>query len=292
MESMTGFGRGDSVGDFGTIVVELKGVNGKTVEVKTRAPRELAFLEAEVTETLRRAISRGRVDCFLSLTSTTLMSRAPRVDAAALAALLESLRAALAAVPGVDPHVRAGDLLRVPAIVRVDDAALDEEAIRASVKSALDAALESFVASRRAEGALLHALLSTHLDRLSAITSALGLRAAGMAARAKTRLTERIQELLGEVPLDAERVAQEVAILADRADIAEELDRLGAHVVHFRSLIDAEGQVGRKLDFLCQELHREANTAGSKSTDVEAAHLVVELKTEIERLREQVQNVV
>jgi uncharacterized protein (TIGR00255 family) len=292
MESMTGFGRGDTKGTFGVLVIELRGVNSKTVEVKARAPRELAFLESEVTDAVRRAVPRGRIDCALTLASVSSTGRAPRVDADALAALVQSLRAATAAIPDLDPHLRAGDFLRVPAIVQVDDASVDEEALRASVHIALDAALHSFRSSRRTEGALLHGLITAHLDRLATLTAALTSRAEGMASRAKARLTQRITDLLGDVPLDAARVAQEVAILADRADIAEELERLGAHVAHFRALVDESGPVGRKLDFLCQELHREANTAGSKSTDVEAAHIVVELKTEIERLREQVQNVV
>lgn len=288
MESMTGFGRGDDDG----LVVEVRGVNARALEVKARLPRELAFLEAAILEAVRKEIGRGRVDVVVILADAARAERGTRVDATALRALLDELQAAVKDRVDVDLRLTLGDLVRAPHLFKGDDVPVDEERAQASALRALAQALVAFRGSRVTEGGLLKSVVAASLDRMATLVDELRTRTEGHAARAHERLSERVQRLLGDVALDPSRVAQEVAILADRADVTEELARLGAHITHLRGLLDDDGSIGRKLDFMCQELHREANTTGSKSSDAETARLVVELKAEIERLREQAQNIV
>jgi len=288
MESMTGFGRGDDDG----LVVEVRGVNARALEVKARLPRELVFLEAALLEAVRKEIGRGRVDVVVILAEAGRTDRGARVDAAALCALLDELQAAVKGRSDVDARLTLGDLVRAPHLFKGDDAPVDEERAQASALRALAGALAGFRASRLTEGGLLKSVVTGSLDRMATLVDELRARTDGHAARMHERLSDRVQRLLGEAALDPGRVAQEVAILADRADVTEELARLGAHLTHLRGLLDDEGPIGRKLDFMCQELHREANTCGSKSSDAETARLVVDLKAEIERLREQAQNIV
>lgn len=283
MRSMTGHGRASADSAAGRLVVEVRTVNHKGLDVKVRLPRELAAAERAVTSAVRAALERGRVDvsCELERAHGARVT----VDDDALAALVTEVRRVGAALQ-VLPGITEGDLLRAALSLQRDVAGASEHD---AVVDATARALAELQADRAREGAALARVLEERVARIAALAAALRERADGAPARAAEKLRARLGELA--VDLDAARLAQEAAVLADRLDVTEELERLTLHVAHARALLASPEPAGRKLDFLCQELLREANTSGSKLQDAAAAHVVVELKSEIERLREQVQNV-
>lgn len=284
MRSMTGYGRGVAKRDELQIVVDVKSVNHKGLDVKLRLPRESVAHEAHVLRLVQGAVQRGRIDLTCEL--ETLGAARAALDVEGLSALVGEVRrvgAQLAALPGITEGdlLRAGLQLRQAAPAAGDTAPLLLEAVEKAL-----AALEQ---SRAREGETLRHVLEERLGAIARLSAELRTRTSDAPQRAADKLTARLRALAVEV--DAARLAQEAALLADRLDVTEELERLAMHVELGRSLLAAAEPAGRKLDFLCQELLREANTAGSKVQDAAATHLVVELKSEIERLREQAQNV-
>ncbi|HWV38869.1 MAG TPA: YicC/YloC family endoribonuclease [Vulgatibacter sp.] len=288
---MTGFGSARAQVESEEISVEIRSVNGKFCEVKARFPRELQAFEGEVVRRIKERLARGTVDLFVRRSPVEGQSlREPRVDEALadrVAREFRELRDRL----GLEGDVRLADVISVPGVVVVEEVPPDPERAGQAMHLALDQALDHLVAMREREGEALRADLEARLRLVEGHAAQLA-RAAPEAVREQhERILQRVEELAGSVTLDPQRLAQEVAILADRSDVAEELTRIESHVKQFRRLMDAPDPAGRRLDFLVQELNREANTTASKASWTGAAEITVELKAEIERIREQVQNV-
>lgn len=290
MRSMTGFGRASAKSGELEVRCELKSVNQRGLEVRLRADREFLPFEQEVVSAVRAAFERGRFEVGLALEERSGRVSL-RFDAPLASAVVKELLAFARNDGQVTPHVTAGDLLRRPELFAVEDlASARAEDLLALTREALAGAIEDLREARAVEGRGLAAELEARLVATEGHVAAIASRTSDAPARLKEKLESRLKEV-DTTPIPPERLAQEVAILAERADVQEELARLSLHIAHFRELAAQEGAVGRKLDFLCQELMREANTVGSKCADAETAHHVVDLKAEIERLREQVQNV-
>lgn len=290
MQSMTGFGRSvksTPVGDA-EFVFEVKSVNQRGLDLKMRLPRASNELERRVSTRVRERFTRGRFDVVLTIQSTTKAAGALQFDAAMARSLVKEMRA-FAQSESLADDLRVGDLLRRSELFHAKEAVeYDDDTLRA-LSEAFDEALLDLEKSRAREGEGLFSDLSGRLDACQNLVKDITERTNDAPVRQKQRLEARLREL--EVSVAPERLAQEVALLAERADVSEEISRLHVHLDHFRKLMSSHQAVGRKLDFLCQELNREANTIGSKCSDAPTAHLVVELKSEIERVREQVQNV-
>lgn len=290
MRSMTGFGAG--VASFGVskLTLELRALNHRHTEVRVRMPPELLDHGGFVEQLARERLGRGRFDVGVRLSGAELLqARFSRERAQAVYAALLELRDALA--PGAEVPFTA--VTALPELVTTP-AALDVEALRKALREAFDAALTELDVMRDAEGRALSADIGRHLARCRELALAVKSRAATLVGTQRARLGERVERLLSGTPgirLDPSRLEQELALIADKSDIAEELARLESHFDYFATISASEGAVGRRLDFVLQEIGREANTIASKSQDAPIAHLVVELKTEIERIREQVQNV-
>lgn len=292
--SMTGFAReAGTLADGSAFAWEMKSVNGRGLELRFRMPPGLDALEAPARETAARHFKRGNVQIGLVLRSESRVPMLP--DAAALERVLE-LATALAARLGSAPP-RAEALLALPGVMRAEQAEpseAEEEARRATLLGACQRALVALSDSRALEGARLGEIMSALLDEIGALCAAAAGEAAMQPAAQQARLTESLDALLGEAGrarFPEERLAQEVALLAAKSDVREELDRLAAHLAAARALV-AEGEgAGRKLDFLVQEFMREANTLCSKSASVALTRIGLELKAAIERLREQAANV-
>jgi uncharacterized protein (TIGR00255 family) len=289
IRSMTGFGAGRGSAGAEEVDVEIRSVNHKYCEVKVRLPRELAALEVDATKAVRERLARGGVDVAVRRAGAG-GAVAPRVDAA----LAEAYARAFAEVKarlGLAGEVTVADVVGAEGVVRLEERALDLDASRQALRAALAAALDALVAMRAREGEALGRDLAARLDTVEALVA----RAAALVPQAvehhRDRLAERVQELARGIALDPARLAQEVALFADRTDVTEEVTRLGSHLAQARALLGGAEPAGRKLDFLVQEMHREVNTIGSKSQSAEIAAIVVSAKAEIERLREQVQNV-
>ncbi len=289
IRSMTGFGAGRGSVNGEELDVEIRSVNHKYCEVKARLPRELSALEHEVVRTVKDRLARGGVDVSVRRTSSASLV-APRVDVA----LAESYARAFAEVQarlGLPGGVTLADVIAAEGVVRLDERAIDLELVGEALRRGLAQALGQLLAMRAREGEALGRDLLGRLDELERLVEGILALVPQAVEHYRTRLTERIADLTRGTALDPARLAQEVAIFADRTDVAEEITRLRSHVAQVRALLASSDPAGRKLDFLVQEMHREANTIGSKSQNGEIAVLVVSLKAEIERMREQVQNV-
>lgn len=288
--SMTGFGRGSGAAVERQFVAEIRSVNHKFLEVKMRLPFGLQALEGRMQALCRNRLSRGRIDITVTVGEGSAAVLSPRVDAALAGAYVQAFRQ-LAATLGVPGQLVISDLVRLHESLLVTDPAVDLNLLAPGIEAAIDAAITDLDKMRGTEGAALARDLESRLQSVERLTSELGALAPQALTELQQRLSRRVQELAQGVTVDPQRLAQECALLAERSDMAEEFTRLKSHIAQFRKLLAGSDPAGRKLDFLCQELNREANTLGSKCNHAGMAALVVDLKAEIERIREQVQNV-
>jgi len=294
IRSMTGFGRASFAMREARFDVEVRSVNHRFLDARVRLPKPLASLEAEVKAAIQARFERGKVDLTVTALAGELRATRLEIDLAAAQQYLGAA-AALRGEHGVGGELRVADVLALPGVARFEEAELPAEALRDSLLAALEQALSALDAMRAAEGAALERDLDARLGRVIELAAFLEQRSGLVQQAVRERLRKRAQQLEQETGLlDAARLHQEVVIAADRLDVTEELVRLRSHVGQFREILAGAGPrspVGRRLDFLLQEFGREANTVGSKASDAPIAHQIVELKTEIERMREQVQNV-
>ena len=286
LKSMTGFARSERTTAAGVLAWELRGVNHRYLEVGLRVPEELRGAEAQFRQAIGTSVRRGKVDATLYLRFATAGPRQIELDEAVLDRLVESAMYVQRRL-GNAGHVDATDLLRWPGVIRESER--DTAALAAMAQELLAEALMSFQASRANEGERIAQMLATRARAVQRIAKQVAARLPEVHARIRARLQERLAALTGEG--NPERLEQEIALLLQKMDVAEELDRLQSHVEEMTNALAAEEAVGRKLDFLMQEFNREANTLSSKSQDVETTRSAVELKVLIEQMREQIQNV-
>ena len=283
--SMTGFARRESTGSWGTLVCELRSVNHRFLEAGFRLPDELRAAEGELRTRLARHVRRGKVDCTLSYRRPQGAAAALDVDPTALERLMHAVEVVTRSMR--EPStVNALDVLRWPGVLREEGAS--GEQLLAVTYSVFGATLEDLVAARAREGARLRELLEQRCTSLEELVATVRARLPEMQTRVRARLNERLAELSANV--DRERLEQELALLLQRLDVDEELERLSGHIVEVRRVIGGSEPAGRRLDFLMQELNREAKTLSSKSQDLETTRNAVDMKVLIEQMREQVQN--
>ncbi|HBK86676.1 MAG TPA: YicC family protein [Firmicutes bacterium] len=288
--SMTGFGRGEVTTEVGNIVVEMKTVNHRYLDIAIRAPKEFNSLEENLRGVIRQTLSRGRVDVFVRFTLS--LEQAPTVTVN-----LELAKAYLAQAQLLQQETEllgqltARDLLELPQVVRLDEPVLDPELLRTPLIEVAQVALAQLTEMRAQEGQRLATDMQERLVSLEELLATVSDRSPEVVMEYGQKLTQRLQEMLPECLIDEARLAQEVALLADRACITEEIVRLRSHFAQFRLLLKRQEAVGRQLDFLVQEMNREINTIGSKANDAKIAQLVVEMKSELEKIREQTQNI-
>lgn len=290
MRSMTGYGRSTVRRDGRELTVELKSVNHRFLDIAFRIPRSFGFAEDMIRSLLSSRLSRGHVDVFMTYRNLREDARVVRADAAlylAYARALEGMNGVCASIPDDRSLMQ---LAMLPDVLAVTEAEEDLEALSALIAEAVTGALDVLVAMREREGETLKEDLSERLARLEQLRQEMGRRYPDTVKEYEERLRQRIEELL-DIPVDQTRLLQEVAIMADRSAISEELVRLDSHLAQMREMMENGQTVGRKLDFLVQELNREVNTISSKSQDIPITRLVVAGKAEIEKIREQVQNV-
>jgi uncharacterized protein (TIGR00255 family) len=284
--SMTGFARRESAGPFGTLVCEIRSVNHRFLDATLRLPDSCRALEPELRQALARELRRGKVDCTLQQRAAAAGAAPLEIDQQALARLLARVNELSSAISG-NTQVDLIELLRFPGVVRED--ATDPEALMVAVRALFGDTLAELARARSREGERLAALITTRCAALAGMVSATRTRLPEAQARIRQRFEERLRELGAQV--DQDRVAQEILLLLQRFDVAEELDRLDGHLVETARTLAADEPAGRRLDFLMQEFNREANTLSSKSQDLETTRTAVEMKVLIEQMREQVQNI-
>ena len=291
MQSMTGYGRARSCRDGREITIELKTVNHRFLDLSFRIPKNLAFLEDPLRSRINASgLRRGHVDVFVTYANTRTDAREVRLDGALLEAFSQALADAQVALKPYGRMMSAAEVLTLSGALSIAQAEEDAEAVTELAAEAFDAALDKLMDMRALEGEHLGADLLGNLEELSALVRGIAARAPEVPREYRQRLMARLEEW--QVNADPQRVAQEVALMADHCAIDEELSRLQSHIAQFRSSVENGTEVGRKLDFLLQEMNREINTIGSKASDAEISGCVVNAKCVVEKLREQVQNVV
>lgn len=283
---MTGFARRESSGPSGTLICEIRSVNHRFLEAGFRLPDELRQTETELRQRLAKDIKRGKVDCSMSYRRLPGADSTFEVDVQALDRLTARVQEVAQLLPD-GRTINVLDVLRWPGVLREDSGADDELLARAG--TLFDETVRELGAARAREGARLRELLEQRCDGLETLVAQVRTRLPDVQSRMRTKLHERLAEL--KVNVDHDRLEQELALLLQRLDVDEELDRLSGHVVEIRRILGAHDPAGRRLDFLMQELNREANTLSSKSQDLETTRNAVDMKVIIEQMREQVQNI-
>ena len=292
VKSMTGYGRARQTLNGRDITVELRSVNNRYLDTTVKLPRAYIFTEDAIKRRVQGAVSRGKVDVFVTIDSTGADETVVAVNEPLARSYLEALRKISALNPGdIRGEYSAVDVARFPDVLTVTKAEEDLESVQADICSVVDEAVAAYNAMRAVEGEKLAADISSRLDTIEALTGKVEERSPETVREYREKLTTRMQEVLQSTTIEESRILAEAAIYADKVAVDEETVRLRSHVSQLRTMLVSDEPMGRKMDFLIQEVNRESNTVGSKCNDVEIARVVVELKAEVEKIREQVQNI-
>ena len=290
VRSMTGYGKGIAENSDARVTIEMKSVNHRYLDLNIKLPKKLNFLESTIRNKISESVFRGKVDVYITLNEHSDACYQVSINDAIAQKYYDSI-SAMADKLGIDNDMKASSISRLPDVIELEEMEADEDSLKALVLEALDACVAQFVDSRIAEGNRLESDLIAKMDEMLVLVDRLEVRSPQIIEEYRARLKTKVSELLEDTHIDEARVAQEVVIYADKICIDEEMVRLKSHVSETRGVFDLDKEVGRKLDFLAQELNREANTILSKSTDVEIADIGITLKTLIEKVREQIQNI-
>ena len=292
LKSMTGFGRGEFMDAEHRLVVEVKAVNHRYNEIVIRMPKNLGSLEDKIRKTVAATLQRGRIDVFVTVDEYGEKNRGVRVDKELAIAYHKALKE-LGELLGTPAGESASQISRYPDVLRVEEVSTDVEGLWAKLQTAVEAAVQNLMAMRLAEGANIEQDMAARIDAIAANVDVVEERAPQVLAEYREKLLARMREALAAVGAqpDEARLLQEAALFGDRISIAEELVRLRSHLRQFKETLSSGEAVGRKLDFIVQEMNRETNTIASKANDFTVANVVVEIKSEIEKVREQIQNI-
>jgi uncharacterized protein (TIGR00255 family) len=286
---MTGYGRGEASFSDRSIVIELRSVNNRYLDCSVRLPRSCSFAEEGIKTRVKAATSRGKVDVFVTVDTAQSDDVTVSVNEALAQHYLDAF-ALLADRFSLENDIAVSDLTRFPDVLKLEKVPEDQETLANELYSVLDLALADYDRMRQAEGAKLEVDLLEKLSNLEQMLLQVEQRSPQTVKEYREKLLSKLQEVLNNTQIDESRILTEAAIFADKVAVDEETVRLHSHIAQFRDLLAGGGIVGRKIDFLIQEMNRETNTIGSKCTDLAISHIVVDMKSEIEKLREQVQN--
>ena len=290
IKSMTGFGRCEVQKDSRKFTVELKSVNHRYLDVNIRMPKKLNFFETAIRNLLKSYANRGKVDIFISYEDLSQTQVAVKYNAVLAGEYLKYLKQ-MEEEFGLENDIRVSTLSRYPEVFTMEEQSEDEEELWNGLKEALEGAFGHFVQTRQTEGENLKRDILAKLDRLNELTAHIEERSPQIVSEYRAKLEEKMKELLADTQIEESRIAAEVILFADKICTDEEVVRLKSHISHMRNTLDEKDEIGRKLDFIAQEMNREANTILSKANDIEVSDYAISLKTEIEKIREQIQNI-
>ena len=290
IKSMTGYGRAVQTVGGREFTVEVRSVNNRYLDCSVKLPRMVSFAEDAVKQAVKAAISRGKVDVYISVKSEAEMDTKITLNAAIAEGYLNAMRQ-MVETYGVKDDISASTLSRLPEIFTVEKPQVDEDQLKADLLEVVNAALEGYNAFRAAEGAALDADLRSRGNTILELVAQVEAGNGQTVIDYRTKLYNKLKEVLSNTNMDENRILTEAAIFADKVAVDEETVRLRSHLEQMNNMLTAGGAMGRKLDFLLQEMNREANTIGSKCTDVRLARIVVDIKAELEKIREQTQNI-
>ena len=290
IKSMTGYGRAVEMVNGREFTVELRSVNNRYLDCTVKMPRSLSFAEEAVKQAVKSAVSRGKVDVYISVKSETADDTCITLNTAVLEGYLAAMRQMVTEF-GIKDDISVSTVSRLPEMFTVEKPEVDEEQLKADLLSVVDKALTSYNAMRETEGKALDADLRSRGETILELVSNVEAGNGQTVIDYRTRLENKLKEVLANTAIDESRILTEAAIFADKVAVDEETVRLRSHLEQMNTMLSGGGAVGRKLDFLLQEMNREANTIGSKCTDVRLARIVVDIKAELEKIREQTQNI-
>ena len=290
IKSMTGFGRCEVQKDSRKFTVELKSVNHRYLDVNIRMPKKLNFFETTIRTLLKSYANRGKVDIFITYEDLSQTQVSVKYNAALAAEYMKYLKQ-MEDEFGLENDVRVSTLSRYPEVFTMEEQSEDEEELWNGLKEALEGAFTQFVETRKTEGENLKKDITSKLDLLSEQIGFIEERSPQIVAEYRAKLEDKMKELLADTQIEESRVASEVILFADKICTDEEVVRLKSHISHMRNTLEEKDEIGRKLDFIAQEMNREANTILSKANDIEVSDRAISLKTEIEKIREQIQNI-
>ena len=290
IKSMTGFGRCEVQKDARKFTVELKGVNHRYLDVNIRMPKKLNFFETPIRTLLKSYATRGKVDIFITYEDTSQAQVSVKYNSVLAGEYLKYLKQ-MEEEFGLENDVRVSTLARFPEVFTMEEQSVDEEELWNGLKEALEGAFEQFVETRTAEGQNLKKDILDKLDLLEELVGYIEERSPQIVAEYRTKLEDKVRELLADTQMEESRIAAEVILFADKICTDEEVVRLKSHITHMRNTLEEDEGIGRKLDFIAQEMNREANTILSKANDISVSDHAISLKTEIEKIREQIQNI-
>ena len=291
IKSMTGFGRCEvSEGDR-KFTVEMKGVNHRYLDANIRMPKKLNFFDSAIRTVLKQYVTRGKVDIFITYEDLTENQVALKYNESLAKEYLDAFKK-MEETFGLENDIRVSTVSRCPEVLTMEEQSADEDELWKGLKKALEGALKQFVETRGIEGENLKNDIIAKLDGMSEKVACIEVRSPEMVAEYRAKLEEKVKELLADTQMDEGRIAAEVVIFADKICTDEEVVRLKSHIAHMKeTFATEENGIGRKLDFIAQEMNREANTILSKANDIEVSNYAIDLKTEIEKVREQIQNI-
>ena len=291
IKSMTGFGRCETTDGEKRFTVEMKGVNHRYLDVNIRMPKKLNFFETAIRSLMKQSISRGKVDLFITYEDLSEGQVSLKYNEALAGEYLAYLKQ-MGETFSLENDIRVSTLSRYPEILTMEEQVVDEEELWNGLKKALDGAVKQFVETRQTEGEHLKADIIAKLDGMLELVAFIEERAPMIISQYREKLESKVQELLADTQIEESRIAAEVVLFADKICTDEEIVRLRSHIVHMKETLQSdEAGIGRKLDFIAQEMNREANTILSKANDLEISNVGIDLKTEIEKVREQIQNI-
>ena len=290
IKSMTGYGRAVETVNGREFTVELRSVNNRYLDCSVKLPRSVSFAEEAVKQAVKASVSRGKVDVFISVKSENSDDTKISLNASVLEGYLSAMRRMVTEF-GVRDDISVSTVSRLPEVFTVEKPEVDEEQLKADLMSVVAKALEGYDAMRITEGRALDADLRSRGNTIAELVSQVEAGNGQTVIDYRTRLENKLKEVLANTSIDESRILTEAAIFADKIAVDEETVRLRSHLQQMNTMLTAGGAVGRKLDFLLQEMNREANTIGSKCTDVRLARIVVDIKAELEKIREQTQNI-
>ena len=289
IKSMTGYGKANLEKNSRKYIIEIKSVNHRYMDISIKMPRALSYLEEIIKNEISKNIKRGKVDVFITFENNSIEGREIKINTELAKGYIKELRK-LAKEENILSDIQVNDIARYPDVLTIQDSQDDEE-IKHEILEVVGKATENLVSMRKAEGEKIAKDLKERLDLIQNKVNEVSKLSTGLIEEYVVKLEERVKQILKDQEIDKARLAQEVVIYADRCSIEEEITRLNSHIAQFNKLLNSDEAVGKKLDFIIQEMNRETNTIGSKANSLEITNSVIDMKTEIENLREQVQNI-
>lgn len=289
IRSMTGYGRGNISKNEREYQIEIKSVNHRYLDISAKMPRQLSYLEDAIKKEIASKVKRGKIDVFITFNNNSLEGRTIKINTELAHAYIEELKR-LSEKEKILSDIQVTEISKYPDVLNIQNEQ-DDDKIKEELIEVLNDAIENFISMRQTEGSKISEDLLKRLDYIEVKVNEISKLSTGLIEEYVVKLETRIKEILKDQEIDKQRLAQEVVIYADKCSVEEEITRLNSHILQFKNLLNSEEAVGKKLDFIVQEMNRETNTIGSKANNLDITNRVIDLKTEIENIREQIQNI-